>query len=87
MAPTIISNFNHVLLPPLLRAGWQAGKGLGATGREGTPTPVMIEEDEGHHPRDKRGMGYHGVKLQGFTKPLVPKHRISTAYSGVRLED
>ena len=47
----------------------------------------MIEEDEGHHPRDKRGMGYHGVKLQGFTKPLVPKHRISTAYSGVRHED
>ena len=71
----------------MAKAGWQSGEGLGAQGRKGTATPVLIEEDEGQGPRDKRGMGYYGEKLATFLTPapkkppLMRPGSISTCYS------
>ncbi|KAG8451269.1 hypothetical protein GDO86_003482 [Hymenochirus boettgeri] len=42
------------------RQGWTEGKGLGANG-EGVPDAL---ENEGQNPKCKRGLGYHGEKLQ-----------------------
>ena len=71
----------------MAKSGWQTGEGLGVQGRKGTATPVMIEEDEGQGPRDKRGIGYYGEKLATFLKP-PPKRpppmrpgSISTCYT------
>ncbi|KAK3886460.1 hypothetical protein Pcinc_009338 [Petrolisthes cinctipes] len=47
--------------------GWQEGQGLG---RSSAGMPYALDND-GQHPRDKKGFGYHGVKLQGWgvTRP------------------
>lgn len=72
-------------------AGWEAGEGLGREGRKGPPTPVLIDEDESQGPKDKRGMGYHGERLDGLRRPMAPPlpappappGGITTCYTGL----
>lgn len=42
--------------------GWKEGKGLG---RNSAGLPYAIDSD-GQHPRNKKGLGYYGEKLQGW---------------------
>uniref|UniRef100_A0A2D4L2D5 G-patch domain-containing protein n=1 Tax=Micrurus paraensis TaxID=1970185 RepID=A0A2D4L2D5_9SAUR len=62
------------------RQGWSEGLGLGSS------SSGMAEalDNEGRNPRCKRGLGYHGEKLQTFTKPKNPRRDsyglISTIY-------
>uniref|UniRef100_A0A8D0LCJ3 G-patch domain containing 3 n=1 Tax=Sphenodon punctatus TaxID=8508 RepID=A0A8D0LCJ3_SPHPU len=52
----------------LERQGWTEGLGLGSS------SSGMAEalDNEGQNPRCKRGLGYHGEKLQMFSKPKKP---------------
>uniref|UniRef100_A0A803JWA3 GPN-loop GTPase 2 n=1 Tax=Xenopus tropicalis TaxID=8364 RepID=A0A803JWA3_XENTR len=66
------------------RQGWTEGSGLGASGAG------MAEalENEGQNPKCKRGLGYHGEKLQTFCPPKKKQtHFISTIYDQPRDED
>ncbi|XP_007425926.2 G patch domain-containing protein 3 [Python bivittatus] len=62
------------------RQGWTEGLGLGSN------SSGMAEalDNEGRNPKCKRGLGYHGEKLQTFTKPKKPRRDacglISTIY-------
>ncbi|XP_015674216.1 G patch domain-containing protein 3 isoform X1 [Protobothrops mucrosquamatus] len=62
------------------RQGWTEGLGLGSS------SSGMAEalDNEGRNPRCKRGLGYHGEKLQTFIKPKNPRRDsyalISTIY-------
>nr|DBA33748.1 TPA: hypothetical protein GDO54_001387 [Pyxicephalus adspersus] len=68
----------------LERQGWSEGTGLGASG-SGIPEAL---ENEGQHPKCKRGLGYHGEKLTKFySAPKKPKYLISTIYDEPREED
>ncbi|XP_053867476.1 G patch domain-containing protein 3 [Malaclemys terrapin pileata] len=64
----------------LERQGWMEGRGLGSS------NSGMAEalDNEGQHPKCKRGLGYHGEKLQTFSKPKKPRRDgpilISTIY-------
>uniref|UniRef100_A0A8C0GRP5 G-patch domain containing 3 n=1 Tax=Chelonoidis abingdonii TaxID=106734 RepID=A0A8C0GRP5_CHEAB len=64
----------------LERQGWMEGRGLGSS------NSGMAEalDSEGQHPKCKRGLGYHGEKLQTFNKPKKPRRDgpilISTIY-------
>ncbi|XP_038233711.1 G patch domain-containing protein 3 [Dermochelys coriacea] len=52
----------------LERQGWMEGRGLGSS------NSGMAEalDNEGQHPKCKRGLGYHGEKLPTFSKPKKP---------------
>ncbi|NP_001086607.1 G-patch domain containing 3 L homeolog [Xenopus laevis] len=66
------------------RQGWTEGSGLGANG-VGMPEAL---ENEGQNPKCKRGLGYHGEKLQTFGPPKKKQtHFISTVYDQPRDED
>lgn len=67
--------------------GWKEGQGLGV-GSAGMPYAL---EGDGQHPHDRKGFGYHGEKLQGWTsssstsstttrRPQHRHHRISTVF-------
>ncbi|XP_050733767.1 G patch domain-containing protein 3-like isoform X3 [Eriocheir sinensis] len=64
--------------------GWKEGTGLGA-GSAGIPYAL---ENDGQHPRDRKGFGYHGEKLQAWNssasastrKPQPRQHSISTVF-------
>uniref|UniRef100_K7GGD7 G-patch domain containing 3 n=1 Tax=Pelodiscus sinensis TaxID=13735 RepID=K7GGD7_PELSI len=62
------------------RQGWMEGLGLGSS------NSGMAEalDSDGQHPRCKRGLGYHGEKLQTFSKPKKRRRDgpllISTVY-------
>nr|XP_030729131.1 G patch domain-containing protein 3 isoform X1 [Globicephala melas] len=62
------------------RQGWAEGQGLGS-GCSGVPEAL---DSDGQHPRCKRGLGYHGEKLQPFVQPKRPRGTglglISTIY-------
>uniref|UniRef100_A0A383Z5U6 G patch domain-containing protein 3 n=1 Tax=Balaenoptera acutorostrata scammoni TaxID=310752 RepID=A0A383Z5U6_BALAS len=62
------------------RQGWAEGQGLGS-GCSGVPEAL---DSDGQHPRCKRGLGYHGEKLQPFGQPKRPRGTglglISTIY-------
>ncbi|XP_061452868.1 G patch domain-containing protein 3 [Rhineura floridana] len=51
------------------RQGWTEGLGLGSSNSGMTEAL----DNEGQNPRCKRGLGYHGEKLQTFTKPKKPR--------------
>ncbi|XP_053562965.1 G patch domain-containing protein 3 [Bombina bombina] len=63
--------------------GWKEGTGLGASGA-GIPDAL---ENEGQNPKCRRGLGYHGEKLQRFCAPKPKSHIISTVYDQPRVED
>ncbi|XP_053310457.1 G patch domain-containing protein 3 [Spea bombifrons] len=66
------------------RQGWTDGSGLGASGR-GMPDAL---ENEGQNPKCRRGLGYHGEKLQTFcSKKQKSSHFISTVYDEPFSED
>ncbi|KAM4794968.1 G patch domain-containing protein 3-like isoform 1-T2 [Rhinophrynus dorsalis] len=66
------------------RQGWTEGTGLGASGA-GMPDAL---ENEGQNPKCKRGLGYHGEKLQTFCPPQRKStHFISTVYDRLQEED
>ncbi|XP_058409316.1 G patch domain-containing protein 3 [Diceros bicornis minor] len=48
--------------------GWAEGQGLGS---RGSGVPEALDSD-GQHPRCKRGLGYHGEKLQPFVQLKRP---------------
>ncbi|MGH0142243.1 UNVERIFIED_CONTAM: hypothetical protein FKN15_076103 [Acipenser sinensis] len=60
------------------KQGWKDGSGLGHS-KVGMAEAL---ENEGQHPKCKRGFGYHGEKLNTFTavKKSRPEFRISTVY-------
>uniref|UniRef100_A0A8C6I7R3 G patch domain containing 3 n=1 Tax=Mus spicilegus TaxID=10103 RepID=A0A8C6I7R3_MUSSI len=62
------------------RQGWAEGQGLGSR-CSGVPEAL---DGDGQHPRCKRGLGYHGEKLQPFRQPKQPRRTglglISTIY-------
>ncbi|KAM4806935.1 G patch domain-containing protein 3 [Urocitellus parryii] len=62
------------------RQGWAEGQGLGSS-CSGVPEAL---DGDGQHPRCKRGLGYHGEKLQPFGQPKRPRGTglglISTIY-------
>ncbi|XP_060061594.1 G patch domain-containing protein 3 isoform X2 [Erinaceus europaeus] len=62
------------------RQGWAEGQGLGS---QCSGVPEALDND-GQHPRCKRGLGYHGEKLQPFGQLKRPRGRglglISTIY-------
>ncbi|XP_020308952.1 G patch domain-containing protein 3 isoform X1 [Oncorhynchus kisutch] len=59
------------------KQGWKEGKGLGNS-QAGIPEAL---ENEGQHPKCKRGFGYHGEKLSTyFVKKAKPDLFISTVY-------
>ncbi|XP_075408989.1 G patch domain-containing protein 3 [Tenrec ecaudatus] len=62
------------------RHGWAEGRGLGSR-CSGVPEAL---DSEGQHPRCKRGLGYHGEKLQPFGQLKRPRGTglglISTIY-------
>ncbi|XP_030638457.1 G patch domain-containing protein 3 [Chanos chanos] len=60
------------------KQGWKEGEGLGYS-QAGMPEAL---ENEGQHPRCKRGFGYHGEKLSSFMplKKSRPDFHISTIY-------
>lgn len=62
------------------RQGWAEGQGLGSR-CSGMPEAL---DNDGQHPRCKRGLGYHGEKLQPFGQPKRPRGTglglISTIY-------
>ncbi|KAM7247775.1 hypothetical protein CapIbe_001728 [Capra ibex] len=64
----------------LERQGWAEGQGLGS---QCSGVPDALDND-GQHPRCKRGLGYHGEKLQPFGQPKRPRGTglglISTIY-------
>ncbi|XP_066946328.1 G patch domain-containing protein 3-like [Macrobrachium rosenbergii] len=51
--------------------GWTDGLGLG---RKGEGLPYALDND-GQHPCDKKGFGYHGEKLQGWGVPSTSSSR------------
>ncbi|XP_053254649.1 G patch domain-containing protein 3 [Podarcis raffonei] len=51
------------------RQGWTEGLGLGSSNSGMTEAL----DNEGQNPKCKRGLGYHGEKLQTFTKPKKPR--------------
>ncbi|KYO37059.1 G patch domain-containing protein 3 [Alligator mississippiensis] len=71
----------------LERQGWMEGQGLGSS------TSGMAEalDNEGQNPRCKRGLGYHGEKLQTFSKAKKPRPDshilISTVYDEPQPQD
>ncbi|KAJ7985667.1 hypothetical protein DPEC_G00354440 [Dallia pectoralis] len=59
------------------KQGWKEGQGLGNS-QAGIPEAL---ENEGQHPKCKRGFGYHGEKLSSyFVKKAKPDYLISTVY-------
>ncbi|KAL0984630.1 hypothetical protein UPYG_G00144410 [Umbra pygmaea] len=58
------------------KQGWKDGEGLGNS-QAGIPEAL---ENDGQHPRCKRGFGYHGEKLNPFVKMAKPDYPISTVY-------
>lgn len=53
--------------------GWAEGQGLGS---RGSGVPEALDSD-GQHPRCKRGLGYHGEKLQPFVQlKRAPRNRL-----------
>lgn len=62
------------------RQGWAEGQGLGS---QCSGVPEALDSD-GQHPRCKRGLGYHGEKLQPFGQLKRPRGTglglISTIY-------
>ncbi|XP_039595676.1 G patch domain-containing protein 3 [Polypterus senegalus] len=62
------------------KQGWKEGCGLGHS----QPGITEALENDGQHPRCKRGLGYHGEKLNTFVKtkkrPCDSGVRISTIY-------
>lgn len=62
------------------RQGWAEGQGLGSR-CSGLPEAL---DNDGQHPRCKRGLGYHGEKLQPFGQLKRPRGTglglISTIY-------
>ncbi|PNJ20499.1 GPATCH3 isoform 3, partial [Pongo abelii] len=62
------------------RQGWAEGQGLGSR-CSGVPEAL---DGDGQHPRCKRGLGYHGEKLQPFGQLKRPRRNglglISTIY-------
>lgn len=62
------------------RQGWAEGQGLGS---QCSGAPEALDSD-GQHPRCKRGLGYHGEKLQPFGQLKRPRRTglglISTIY-------
>ncbi|XP_038613957.1 LOW QUALITY PROTEIN: G patch domain-containing protein 3 [Tachyglossus aculeatus] len=69
------------------RQGWAEGQGLGSTNL-GRPEAL---DGDGQDPRCKRGLGYHGEKLQPFRAPKRPRGDalglISTIYDEPRAQD
>ncbi|KAM8977425.1 G patch domain-containing protein 3 [Pelodytes ibericus] len=66
------------------RQGWTEGSGLGAKGA-GMPDAL---ENEGQNPKCKRGLGYHGEKLQTFcSAKRKPTRIISTVYDEPQPQD
>ncbi|XP_062996546.1 G patch domain-containing protein 3 [Elgaria multicarinata webbii] len=69
------------------KQGWSEGLGLGSS------NSGMAEalDNEGQNPKCKRGFGYHGEKLQTFTKRKKPRGDgttlISTVYDDPRPDD
>ncbi|XP_047489385.1 G patch domain-containing protein 3-like [Penaeus chinensis] len=55
--------------------GWEEGKGLG---RNSAGLPYALDND-GQHPRDKKGFGYYGEKLQGWGVKASTSTSTSTA--------
>ncbi|XP_072890669.1 G patch domain-containing protein 3 [Hemitrygon akajei] len=62
------------------RQGWRDGQGLGCS-NSGLADAL---DNEGQHPKCKRGFGYHGEKIQNFQPVKKPyrqtSHLISTVY-------
>uniref|UniRef100_A0A6J0UTK5 G patch domain-containing protein 3 isoform X1 n=1 Tax=Pogona vitticeps TaxID=103695 RepID=A0A6J0UTK5_9SAUR len=69
------------------KQGWTEGLGLGSS-NSGIAEALG---NEGQHPKCKRGLGYHGEKLQTFIKPKKPRQGgcglISTIYDEPHPED
>ncbi|XP_063309526.1 G patch domain-containing protein 3 [Pelobates fuscus] len=66
------------------RHGWTEGTGLGARGAGMTDAL----ENDGQNPKCKRGLGYHGEKLQTFCSVKKrPSHFISTVYDEPQPQD
>ncbi|KFP70190.1 G patch domain-containing protein 3, partial [Acanthisitta chloris] len=71
----------------LVQQGWTEGLGLGSS------NSGMAEalDNEGQHPRCKRGLGYHGEKLPTFIKGKKPRRDgpilISTIYDAPEPQD
>ncbi|XP_028936687.1 G patch domain-containing protein 3 [Ornithorhynchus anatinus] len=69
------------------RQGWAEGQGLGSTNL-GRPEAL---DGDGQDPRCKRGLGYHGEKLQPFRAPKRPRGDalglISTIYDEPQARD
>ncbi|XP_010865398.2 G patch domain-containing protein 3 [Esox lucius] len=59
------------------KQGWKEGQGLGNS-LAGIPEAL---DNEGQHPKCKRGFGYHGEKLSSYYgKKAKPDYHISTVY-------
>ncbi|KAM6967867.1 G patch domain-containing protein 3 [Aplochiton taeniatus] len=59
------------------KQGWKDGEGLGNS-QAGIPEAL---ENEGQHPKCKRGFGYHGEKLSSYAvKKARPDFHITTVY-------
>ena len=59
------------------KQGWKEGGSLGLS-QEGITEPVVAE---GQLPKSKKGLGYHGEKLQRHVKwPKAQRNVISTIY-------
>ncbi|KAH0631180.1 hypothetical protein JD844_005377 [Phrynosoma platyrhinos] len=69
------------------KQGWTEGLGLGSS-NSGMAEALL---SEGQNPKCKRGLGYHGEKLQTFVKPKKPRRDgcglISTIYDDPHPED
>ncbi|XP_008118873.1 G patch domain-containing protein 3 isoform X2 [Anolis carolinensis] len=69
------------------KQGWAEGLGLGSS-NSGMPEALI---GDGQNPKCKRGLGYHGEKLQTFVKPKKPRQGvcplISTIYDDPHPED
>nr|XP_060640492.1 G patch domain-containing protein 3 [Anolis sagrei ordinatus] len=69
------------------KQGWTEGLGLGSS-NSGMPEALI---GDGQNPKCKRGLGYHGEKLQTFVKPKKPRQDgrplISTIYDDPHPED
>uniref|UniRef100_F7BH84 G-patch domain containing 3 n=1 Tax=Monodelphis domestica TaxID=13616 RepID=F7BH84_MONDO len=69
------------------RQGWAEGQGLGSS----CSGVAEALDNDGQNPRCKRGLGYHGEKLQSFGQPKRPRGTslglISTIYDEPLVQD
>ncbi|KAK6190941.1 hypothetical protein SNE40_002701 [Patella caerulea] len=68
--------------------GWKDGQGLGTTANSGI---VNALENDGQHPRNKKGLGFNGEKLKkfgpSFKKKAKNDHLITTIYDDPSVTD